>query len=174
MAKLLIQNHTILGPVVPCVRMTKGTRWTPRSQNYLGYQAMLADNLVAAYPGLVLPPCPPSCTKRDNPAQFQARKDWEAKHREAVYVLVVSANVHNPNSDASNVLKTIEDALQRSGIIHNDCKIKLPIACISNDKDDTEWICIESLFRCDAGHVDLAASRINHTLASFYEDYCDE
>lgn len=86
--------------VTPYVRMTqKGKFVKPRAQAYLGNQDALA---------------------------------WEFRraHRQVDPIngeLELSFTVHLPHErlvDADNILKALQDALQKSGVITNDCQIK--------------------------------------------------
>lgn len=104
------------GEAVPYVRMNHQNRWTDRVQNYLAYKRAFAGALAAAFPHLV-DHGPPTEQKKERAA-------WLKLHKNTQYHLTFKVYEAKEKGDWDNYGKTIGDALQDSGVIPNDKKIK--------------------------------------------------
>lgn len=108
-------SFVFAGPVVPYTRMTQGTRWTKRAQNYLGYRNALADAVRKVFPDWQLP--------ERNKDDKKTDKAWLKEQKARLFALGCNVFFPADNADWSNGLKVIEDALQCAGVLWNDKRI---------------------------------------------------
>ena len=94
--KLLFEAQVNNFKLIPCVRMTRFSKWNRRAQAYLKNQEELAWRLKTQFNG----PYPPI----DKPCTLSA--DIHIGHKRRV--------------DLDNLIKSIQDALQKAGIVKND------------------------------------------------------
>lgn len=104
------------GAPIPYTRMTQGTRWTERSQNYLGYRNALADALRTAFPSWVIPQPPPVVLKKERAA-------YTKEQNKISYWLGVDVWFVRDSGDWDNAYKAVADSLQVAGIVWNDKRI---------------------------------------------------
>ncbi len=104
------------GEPVPAPRLTRGTLWTDRAQNYLGYKRALADALRAAHPQHVIT-LPATEFKKERSKAMKAYRDTRYELRYFVF------SGKRPG-DWDNFGKTVSDALKDAGLIPDDRHIK--------------------------------------------------
>jgi len=109
-------DFVFLGAPIPYTRMTQGTRWLKRSQNYLCYRNALADALRAAFPQWVVPEAPPSELKKERALYLKEQKKIS-------YWLGVDVWFSWDSGDWDNAYKAVADSLQVAGFVWNDKRI---------------------------------------------------